>query len=108
MYNTLDNKVKTANKELVELTDRLEKLQKAPAAVVSEVVTVKKETIELDAWSVFRQWTEIDWSDYPRTLAYFFTLFFACLPELVIFATTPRKERPLAPSPHAPRSQTSS
>lgn len=90
MYNTLDKKVKDANKELGELNDKLVAIQKAP--VVVETQAPKKETIELDAWSVFRQWTEIDWSDHPRTLAYFFTLFFACLPELVIFATTPRKE----------------
>jgi hypothetical protein len=89
MYNTLDNKVKLANKELTELNGQLGTVQKeVPVAVVSEV---KKEDIQLDAWSVFRQWTELDWSDKPRTLAYFFTLFFACLPELVIFATTPRK-----------------
>ena len=89
LYNTWDNKVKTANKELRELTDALSKLPKE--SFKSEIVDKPKE-IQLDAWSVFRQWTELDFSDKPRTLAYFFALFFACLPELIIFATTPRKE----------------
>jgi hypothetical protein len=88
MYNTLDGKVKQANKELKELTDRMAEVQKTPVIAEKEVV---KSEIVLDAWSVFRQWTELDFSDKPRTLAYFFALLFACLPELVIFATTPRK-----------------
>lgn len=89
MYRTLDNMAKTANKELKELTERLEVAQKAP--VVAVVDTVKESEMKLDAWSVFRQWTELDLSDKPRSLAYFFTLIFAFLPELVIYATTPRK-----------------
>lgn len=91
MYRTLDNMAKTANKELKELTERLETAQKVP--IVSVVETVKESEMKLDAWSVFRQWTELDISDKPRSLAYFFTLIFAFLPELVIYATTPRKEK---------------
>lgn len=90
MYNTLDNKVKAANKELVELTTRLQAIEKEP--VVVKVEEPVKE-MKLDAWSVFRQWTELDWSDAPRVLSYFFTLIFALLPDLVIYATTPRKKK---------------
>jgi len=89
MYRTLDNMAKAANKELKELTERLEAAQAVP--VVAVVETVKESEMKLDAWSVFRQWTELDLDDKPRSLAYFFTLIFAFLPELVIYATTPRK-----------------
>jgi len=87
MYNTWDGKVKQANKELKDLTDQLSKLPKE--SVKGEIVVRVKE-IELDAWSVFRQWTEMG-DNASRALAYFFAFFFACLPELIIFATTPRK-----------------
>jgi len=83
MYNTLDNKVKTANKELKDLTDRLSTVK----------VSVKSETstIQLDSWSVFRQWTVIG-DNASKVLAYFFTLTFSFLLELIVFSTTPRKE----------------
>jgi len=88
MYNTLDIKVKTANKELKDLRDQLALAVKEP--VKSEIVT-KPTALQLDSWSVFRQWAEIG-KDVPRILAYFFTLVFSFLLELIVFSTTPRKE----------------
>lgn len=92
MYNTLDKKVKESSKELTELTNRLREIEKEPAKV-EEPVTVTE--IKLDAWTVFRQWTELDWNNAPRVLSWFFTLVLAFLPDLVIYATTPRKEKEL-------------
>ena len=84
--------MKESSKELTELTKRLQEIEKEPAKV-EEPVTVTE--IKLDAWSVFRQWTELDWNDAPRVLSWFFTLVLAFLPDLVIYATTPRKEKEL-------------
>ena len=53
-------------------------------------------SLKLDAWSIFRQWTYWDSSDpnySSRVLSFWYALAFSLLLELLIFATTPRKEK---------------
>ncbi len=107
MYRTNKRLADEENAKLTKLLGDLEKAKEAERKAEESArvaATEKVDTkpvpaaskLQLDAWAIFRQWTVWDDTDpnyKSRVLSFWYALAFSLLLELIIFATTPRKQK---------------